>query len=221
MPCLPRVAQPHSLVIAINSGCCYCCCRPLQEWHFTAGTLVWIFSSSSSPITIFHKLTRTFKVMTAPKACVNKVAVRQHTLAQYCGNITLRSFGRLVVVATNGMYCCACLQASAVVGDGSRVVDALLTWREGQLAIEVDGPFHFMSGPGHTKSATKLTAATRLRNYQLRLWGIKGMSIVVVDQKLKYLRSVEFQNRLAKQLRRAAVPLLPDQLDSECGHHPS
>jgi hypothetical protein len=92
-----------------------------------------------------------------------------------------------------------------VVGDGSRSVDALVTWPGGQLAIEVDGPTHFLSS--HGSSCGPPTASTRLRDYILRQWGLQVLSVPVVDLQLHHLRSGSFQQQLESRLRRAGVPV--------------
>ena len=91
------------------------------------------------------------------------------------------------------------------MGDGSRMVDALLTWPGGQLAVEVDGPTHFIPSPdgsGKVKST-----ATRLRDHQLEAWDVRMLSIPVADKSVPYLKSAAFQTELAEQLRAAGVPL--------------
>jgi hypothetical protein len=105
------------------------------------------------------------------------------------------------------------LKAPAVVGDGSRSVDALVTWPGGQLAIEVDGPTHFMSFRG--SSCGPPTASTRLRDYILRQWGLQVLSVPVIGQQMHDMRSGAFQQQLESRLRRAGVPLASKFLPSK------
>jgi hypothetical protein len=97
-----------------------------------------------------------------------------------------------------------------VVGDGSRTVDALVTWPGGQLVIEVDGPTHFMSSRG--SSCGPPTASTQLRDYTLRQWGLQVLSVPVVDLQMRGMRLSAFQPQLEARLRRAGVPLASETL---------
>lgn len=91
------------------------------------------------------------------------------------------------------------------MGDGSRVVDALVTWPGGQLAVEVDGPTHFIPSPDG--ASTVKSTATRLRDHQRKAWGIAILSINVVDKPVRKLESATFAAQLAQQLCAAGVPL--------------
>ena len=91
------------------------------------------------------------------------------------------------------------------MGDGSRMVDALLTWPGGRLAVEVDGPTHFIPSPNG--SGKVKSTATRLRDHQLAAWDVRMLSIPVADKSVPYLKSAAFQTALAEQLRAAGVPL--------------
>jgi hypothetical protein len=51
------------------------------------------------------------------------------------------------------------LQASQPVGDGSRVVDMLLEWPGGRVAVEVDGPSHFLEDYAHGRSRRRRSEA--------------------------------------------------------------
>jgi hypothetical protein len=109
------------------------------------------------------------------------------------------------------------LKAPAVVGDGSRSVDALVTWPGGQLAIEVDGPTHFRSShsshSSHSSSCGPPAASTRLRDYILQQWGLQVLSIPVVGQQMHDMRSGAFKQHLGALLRREAVPLASEPFD--------
>jgi hypothetical protein len=109
------------------------------------------------------------------------------------------------------------LKAPALVGDGSRSVDALVTWPGGQLAIEVDGPTHFRaphsSHSSHSSSCGPLAASTRLRDYILQQWGLQVLSIPVVGQQMHDMRSGAFQQHLGARLRQAGIPFAFDPFD--------
>jgi hypothetical protein len=102
------------------------------------------------------------------------------------------------------------LQVSAVVGHGSRTVDALVTWPGEQFAIEVDGPNPFVSSPG--SSCGPPTASTWLRDYVLRQWELQVLSVPVVDLQLHQQRSGAFQHQLESRLRRAGVLFASEHL---------
>ena len=97
------------------------------------------------------------------------------------------------------------MQTSAPVGDGSRMVDALLTWPGGRLAVEVDGPTHFIPSPNG--SGKVKSTATRLRDHQLAAWDVPMLSIPVTGIPLRHFKTAAFQAELAAQLRAAGVPL--------------
>ena len=97
------------------------------------------------------------------------------------------------------------VQASAPVGDGSRIVDALVTWPGGQLAVEVDGPTHFIPSPDGVGTVT--STATRLRDHQLAAWGVPVLSVAVAGKPVSYFRSPDFEAQLAEQLRDVGVPV--------------
>ena len=97
------------------------------------------------------------------------------------------------------------VQASAPVGDGSRIVDALVAWPGGQLAVEVDGPTHFIPSPDGVGTVT--STATRLRDHQLAAWGVPVLSVAVAGKPVSYFRSPDFEAQLAEQLRNVGVPL--------------
>ena len=114
---------------------------------------------------------------------------------------------------TNGAHACqTCaitdegpVQAQQAVGDGTRVVDVLLTWPGGRLAVEVDGPHHFLTDPD--TGARRRNGATVLRDAQLRRWGIDVLSVPVEGRSLRELRSPAFRAELAAMLRDHGVPL--------------
>jgi hypothetical protein len=85
-----------------------------------------------------------------------------------------------------------------------------VTWPEGQLAIEVDGPTHFTSSRG--PSCGPSTASTRLRNYILRQWGLQVLSVPVVGLQLHDFRLSVFRQQLESGLQRAGVPLASEHL---------
>ena len=97
------------------------------------------------------------------------------------------------------------VQAQQAVGDGTRVVDVLLTWPGGRLAVEVDGPHHFLTDPD--TGARRRNGATVLRDAQLRRWGLDVLSVPVEDRSLAELRSAAFRAELAAMLRDRGVPL--------------
>jgi hypothetical protein len=67
------------------------------------------------------------------------------------------------------------MQAAAPVGDGARVVDALLTWPGGRVAVEVDGPLHCLRDA--RGALTIPNTPTRLRNHILEQWGYIVVSL--------------------------------------------
>jgi hypothetical protein len=87
--------------------------------------------------------------------------------------------------------------------DGSRVVDVLLKWPGGKLAVEVDGPTHFLEDAGGER--TRLTTATLLRSHILQMWGTVVASIPVAGW--GNLRSPAFRALVAERLRSAGIPL--------------
>ena len=97
------------------------------------------------------------------------------------------------------------MQASAPVGDGSRMVDALVTWPGGRLAVEADGPTHFIPSPDGV--GTVKSTATRLRDHQLAEWDVPVLPVKVAGKPVRYFASSDFQAELAEQLRSAGVPL--------------
>ena len=97
------------------------------------------------------------------------------------------------------------MQTRQPVGDGSRIVDALVTWPGGRLAVEVDGPHHFLSDP--STGELRRNGATVLRDAQLRRWGLDMMSVQVGATSEEALRSTEFCDALAGGLRQAGVPV--------------
>ena len=97
------------------------------------------------------------------------------------------------------------MQAGAAVDDGTRVVDALLEWPGGRLAVEVDGPSHFTTLPDTGEAWP--TGATRLRDAQLRRWGLDVLSVPVADRSRQHYRSASFQAELAALLRDRGVPI--------------
>ena len=98
------------------------------------------------------------------------------------------------------------MQASALVGDGSRAVDILVTWPGGQLAVEADGPTHFIPSPTDGGGPVKSTA-TRLRDHQLAAWGLPMLSVEVGSVPLQHFTSNAFKAQLREQLRDAGVPI--------------
>ena len=98
------------------------------------------------------------------------------------------------------------MQAGAAVGDGTRVVDALLEWPGGRLAVEVDGPHHFTTLPDTGEAWP--TGATRLRDAELRRWGFNVLSVPVGARSLLHYRSASFQSELAALLRSRGVPIV-------------
>ena len=91
------------------------------------------------------------------------------------------------------------------MGDGSRIVDALVTWPGGQLAVEADGPTHFIPSPDGIGTVT--STATRLRDHQLAAWGVPVLSVAVADKPVSYFTSPDFEAQLAEQLRDVGVPV--------------
>ena len=98
------------------------------------------------------------------------------------------------------------MQATTPVGDGSRAVDILVTWPGGHLAVEADGPTHFIPSPTGGGGIVKSTA-TRLRDHQLAAWGVPVLSVEVTDVPLPHFRSAAFKTLLTEQLRSAGVPI--------------
>ena len=98
------------------------------------------------------------------------------------------------------------MQAQEAVGDGTRVVDVLLTWPGGRLAVEVDGPHHFLTDPD--TGERRRDGATVLRDAQLRRWGLDVLSIPVAGCSFAELSSCSFQEELRTLLRQRGVPTL-------------
>ena len=97
------------------------------------------------------------------------------------------------------------LQVAQPVGDGSRVVDVLLEWPGGRVAVEVDGPSHFLEDADGAR--TRLDTRTLLRNHTLRMWGITVVSVRLEDYAHGALTTPAFEGALARQLCAAGVPL--------------
>jgi RAP domain len=97
------------------------------------------------------------------------------------------------------------VQAATPVGDGSRVVDFLLTWPGGKVAFEVDGPSHFLRNADG--ALTILNTRTRMRNHTLEQWGYTVVSMRLENWPYGTLESDEFKQSLAARLRAAGVPL--------------
>jgi RAP domain len=89
------------------------------------------------------------------------------------------------------------------VGDGSRVVDVLLEWPDGRVAVEVDGPSHFLVDASGKN--TKLTTGTLLRNRTLEQWGLTVVSIHFEGP--NDIHTASFASRVEAQLRAAGVPV--------------
>jgi hypothetical protein len=99
------------------------------------------------------------------------------------------------------------VQAMAPVGDGSRIVDNLLTWPSGKVAVEVDGPSHCLRDASGAR--TILNTPTRMRNHILEQWGYTAVSVRLEDSPFESLESDEFRQALAACLQAAGVPLPP------------
>jgi hypothetical protein len=86
------------------------------------------------------------------------------------------------------------------VGDGSRVVDILVQRGDVAVAVEVDGPSHYirtLSG-----AVVRQGGATNLRNWVLEhCWGIPVVSVCVVGNSPSALKSKEMGEWLLEQLR--------------------
>jgi RAP domain len=104
------------------------------------------------------------------------------------------------------------VQAAAPVGDGSRIVDILLTWPGGRVAVEVDGPSHFLRDASGAR--TILDTPTRMRNHILEQWGFTVVSVRLEDWPYRTWESAEFRQSLAARLRAAGVPLPPHSSSS-------
>ena len=96
------------------------------------------------------------------------------------------------------------LQADADVCHGTRAVDALLRWPRGAAALEVDGPYHFLTDTV-TGARSCLTGATVLRRAGLRV-----ISVPVTGLSVSHIESNVLMQQLAQQLRDAGVPLVAD-----------
>jgi len=97
------------------------------------------------------------------------------------------------------------VQAAQPVGDGSRVVDVLLTWPGGSVAVEVNGPSRF--GEDASGVRTRLSTSTLMRDATLRKWGLEVVSVRLKDYERGTLATPAFRNALARQLRAAGVPV--------------
>jgi RAP domain len=91
------------------------------------------------------------------------------------------------------------------VGNGSRVVDILLTWPGGRVAVEVDGPSHFLRDV--RGALTVPDTPTRLRDHIREQWGYTVVSVRLDDWPYGSLGSYAFREALAARLRAAGVPL--------------
>jgi len=97
------------------------------------------------------------------------------------------------------------VQVARPVGDGSRVVDMLLTWAVGTMAVEVDGPSHFVEGA--TGAHMRLSTPTLMRNATLHnLWDITVAAIPITGWD-GHFRSAAFRAHVAERLRAAGVPV--------------
>ena len=96
------------------------------------------------------------------------------------------------------------VQTQQSVGDGSRCVDVLLTWPGGRLAVEVDGPSHFVTDMATGEQWR--SGATVLRDTLLRRWGLDVLSVPVSGGPAA-LRTAERRAELAAMLRERGVPL--------------
>ena len=97
------------------------------------------------------------------------------------------------------------MQDGAAVGDGTCIVDALVEWPQGRLAVEVDGPSHFTTLPDTGEAWP--TGATQLRDAQLRRWGLDVLSVPVKSVSLAHIPSASFRAELAALLRSRGVPV--------------
>jgi hypothetical protein len=100
------------------------------------------------------------------------------------------------------------VQAAVPVGDGSRIVDLLLSWPGGKVVVEVDGPSH--SGRGASGALTILNTSTRMRNHILEQWGHTVVSVQLGTDSYIELESDKysaFRRSLVYRLRAAGVPL--------------
>ena len=91
----------------------------------------------------------------------------------------------------------------AAVGDGSRMVDLLVQSADGsvQVAVEVDGPTHFLRSKAGKPLAEN--CSTLLRNWTLQtLWGIPVVSLCVVNKSPKQLMAPEFEAWLLGKLQK-------------------
>lgn len=98
--------------------------------------------------------------------------------------------------------------------DRLRCVDMVITWRDargkrvGSVALEVDGPLHFL--PDATGALTVPNTKTVFRN---RVYANAGLCVVSVrvgtdvGRSLRALEADQFRVELREQLRGAGVPL--------------
>jgi hypothetical protein len=77
------------------------------------------------------------------------------------------------------------VQAAAPVGDGSAIVDILLTWPGGKVDFEVDGPSRFRSDA--SGACTILSTSMRQRNHILGQWGYTVVSVRLDNRPLGLL----------------------------------
>jgi hypothetical protein len=100
------------------------------------------------------------------------------------------------------------MQPSEAVGDGTRAVDILLTWPGGKpVAIEVEGPHHFLRSPGGGLNV--VDTPTRLRNHVLERWGFAVVQVNRQNAGVDYphVESDKFRTWLEGKLRDAGVPV--------------
>ena len=91
----------------------------------------------------------------------------------------------------------------ALVGNGSRRVDILLHDRGVRIAIEVDGPGHYVKDS--TGRPVREIGSTVLRNWQLREWGYSVLSVPVMGKSPAELRSAQHTAWLLRELRARGV----------------
>lgn len=102
-------------------------------------------------------------------------------------------------------------------------MDILLTVGSVQVALEVDGPYHFVRGVAGR--VVRQNGATQLRDFLLQHSGLKVVTVNVVDCSLDHLRSQQFQALLRDAICRAQAGTMPVSIqahqDLTRGMHPA
>jgi hypothetical protein len=95
-------------------------------------------------------------------------------------------------------------QVEALVCDGTRRADLLITAGTQRVIIEADGPTHFVRDAGGAIVCED--GRTQLRNHLFRVAGYEVLSVRVEDKHPADLLKPEFSQWLLSELQGRAVP---------------